>query len=412
MTLLHDHDADAETHVRTMLNRLAAGATAQPPVWEDLIERQDAEVLPLDTPRSSTRTVERRHNAAVRAGVARAAAAVVLLAVAGALVVGRASSGPSDGPSAQTISVVSPGDPSFDAGAATEVWATGEADPAQAALAYLAAMGVPAGASPPTVSVQGTAGTTAVVDWSLAGAAESQGTVYLRSSQATAGGPQTWTVVGSAAPDVALADVRYDGSQLTFTVTGTTASASEQVAIAAWIDGQPVALGGDPVAWAGAADVSLGDVVELGTGAGADIAGSTFEVAAAADDVVALRVVRVVDGTVRSLTQMAVALPDAAAGAAAGTPAVDAGGHATGRADAGVDGTAGVEGEADGSGGADVAPGDIVSELPELLPLPVPLPTLPLPETPPTTVTIPGVSLPPVPSPPATSGQGTSGLLP
>jgi hypothetical protein len=88
-----------------------------------------------------------------------------------------------------------------------------------------------------------------------------------------------------------------------------------------------------------------------------------------ADDIVTLRVVRVLDGTVRSLTQMAVALPDAVAAA----PPVAAGGQA----DAGVaanTGAAGAEGSAGGSGGIELAPGEVLPPLPELtLRLPVPL---------------------------------------
>ena len=168
---------------------------------------------------------------------------------------------------------------------------------------------------PPPSLLQGITGTSAVVDWSLA-ADESHGTVYLRSSS-DAGTPRTWTVVGSAAADIALGEVRYDGSRLSFTVTRT-AAGPQQVAVGAWIDGQPVALGGEPVAWAGSGDVSLGELVDLGTGRGAV---STLGLPADADDIVTLRVVRVVDGTVRSLTQMAVALPDAApAPTAAGAP--------------------------------------------------------------------------------------------
>ncbi len=251
-------------------------------------------------------------------------------------------------------------------------------------------MGVPTGATPPTVALQGITGTSAVVDWSLA-ADESHGTVYLRSSS-DAGTPRTWTVVGSAAADIALGEVRYDGSRLSFTVTRT-AAGPQQVAVGAWIDGQPVALGGEPVAWAGSGDVSLGELVDLGTGRGAV---STLGLPADADDIVTLRVVRVVDGTVRSLTQMAVALPDAApAPTAAGAPALGGGGQA----DAGVDassGTAGAEGETGGSGGIDVAPLDTVPTPPELPPLPVPLPTL----------LVPGAPAPTLPTPPPAPGLG------
>jgi hypothetical protein len=230
--------------------------------------------------------------------------------------------------------------------------------------------------------------------------------VFLRSSS-IAGTPPTWTVVGSSAPDLALSEVRYDGSRLSFTVTRT-AGGPEQVAVAAWIDGRPASLGGQPVAWAGSGGVSLGDLVQLGTAADA---ARTLWLPVAPDDIVTLRVVRVVDGTVRSLTQMAVALPDAApARAATGVPSVDVSGQATGRADAGADGgagRAGVKGEAGGSGDIDLAPGGAVPAPPALPPLPVPLPDLLDPGAPtPTLPTVPGVPAPTLPAPPPTVGLG------
>ena len=392
MTLLHDYRRPgAEAAVRMMLHRLAADASTRPPAWQDLIEREEAEVVPLGLSGPSTETEIHRRRFDRRPRMSRVAAAALVFAAAGALVANRAGSGHTESPSAETISAISPGDPSFDAGAAPAVWATGQADPAAATLAYLAAMGVPTGATP-AVALRGTTGTSAVVDWSLATAAgDSGGTVYLRSSSA-AGTPPTWTVVGSAASDIALSEVQYDGSRLSFTVTRT-AAGPEQVAVGAWIDGQPVTLGGEPVAWAGSGDVSLGELVDLGTGPDAV---STLGLPADADDIVTLRVVRVVDGTVRSLTQMAVALPDAApALAATGAPSLDGGGQA----DAGVDGssgTAGAEGGAGGSGGTHVAPLDAVPAPPELPPLPVPLPTL----------LVPGAPAPTLPSPPSAPGVG------
>jgi hypothetical protein len=410
MTLLHDDSRpDAEAGVRTMLVRLAAHTSTCPPAWEDLIERDEADVLPLRLSGSIAQTAVRRRRSDRRPRTTRAAAAVLVLAAAGALVVGRAGSGPTDRPSAQTISAISPGDPAFDAGAAPAVWATRQADPAAATLDYLAAMGVPTGVTPPAVALRGTAGTTAVVDWSLAAVAGgSRGTVYLRSSS-TAGTPPTWTVVGSAASDIALSEVRYDRSRLSFTVTRT-AAGPEQVAVGAWIDGQPVSLGREPIAWAGSGAVSLGELIDLRTGIGAH---DTLSLPADADDIVTLRVVRVVDGTVRSLTQMAVALPDAApALAASGAPALDAGGHATSQANTGVDGgsgTAGAGGDAGGSGGIDTAPLGTAPAVPELPPLPVPLPTLPVSGAPaptvPTIPTVPGVPAPTLPTPP-TPGLG------
>jgi hypothetical protein len=289
---------------------------------------------------------------------------------------------------------------------APAVWPTGETDPVAATLAYLAAMGVPAGATSPTAALQGVTGTTATVDWSFpATGGAGRGTVYLRSSS-TAGTPPTWTVVGSSASDIALSEVRYDGSRLSFTVTRT-ADGPAQVAVGAWIDGQPASLGSRPVAWAGSGGVSLGDLVQLGTAADA---ARTLSLPADPDDIVTLRVVRVVDGTVRSVTQMAVALPEAApALAATGVPSIDVGGDGSGSAGAGVDGgaggSAGVEGGAGGSGGLDLTPGGAVPVAPELPPLPVPLPDLLDPGAPaptvPTLPTVPGVPTPTVPVPPA-----------
>ena len=152
--------------------------------------------------------------------------------------------------------------------------------------------------------------------------------------------------LGSAASDVALADVSYDGDELSFTVARTSADA-EQLAVGVWVDGQPVSLGGEAVAQAGAGDVSLGELVDIGSVAGAE---DTLRLPVDADDIVTLRIVHVVDGTVRSLTQMAVALPDADPEvAAAGLPSVDAAGQVAGQVDAttgGTDGSAGVEAEA------------------------------------------------------------------
>ena len=158
--------------------------------------------------------------------------------------------------------------------------------------------------------------------------------MYLRATDA-AGASPTWTVVGAAASDVALADVRYDGSELSFTVARSSAHA-DQLAVGVWVDGQPVSLGGDAVAQAGAGDVSLGELLDLGSVADAH---ATLRLPVEADDIVTLRVVDVVDGTVRALTQMAVALPDAdPALAAAGLPPVDVGGDAAATADAAGDG--------------------------------------------------------------------------
>jgi hypothetical protein len=403
MTVLHDHDrADLEDGVRTMLHRLAAGATERPPAWADLVARHEALVVPLGHQAAAAGTRGRRAVPGRRARLSLAAAAVLVLAAAGALVVDRTGSGTADSPAAETIAAVSPSDPSFDARAAAAVWATGVDEPVAATVAYLAAMGVPLdGAAAPTAVLRGTSGSTAVVDWALPGGRGATGTVHLRST-AVAGSPPTWTVVGAAAPDVALADVRYDGDELLFTVART-AAGTGQVAVSAWIDGQPVSLGGDAVARAGAGDVPLGELVDLGTAAGAR---DTRRLPAGADDIVGLRVVHVVDGMVRSLTQMAVALPgaDPAAAAAGVPPAVAGGGQVNGQAGAGAGGTGRSGGaEAGGTGAVEVVPGVTVPPLP-LPPLPT-LPPTPTPTLPPT----PGLT---VPTPPTSILGAGPGLLP
>jgi hypothetical protein len=229
MTLLHDDRPDLGASVRLALQHLAADVHATPPPWEELIERPEAVVLPLAAARPGAAEVRERPRRERRPRLGAIAAAVLVLALAAALVVDRTGGGPrSESPEARTISAVVPGAPGFDASTAAAVWATRSPDPVQAARAYLGAMGLPSGAtaaSAPAVALRGTAGTTAVVDWSLpAAVGGARGSVYLRSS-AAAGAPATWTVVGSAASDVALADVRYDGSTLSFTVSRTSAGA-------------------------------------------------------------------------------------------------------------------------------------------------------------------------------------------
>jgi hypothetical protein len=396
MTLLHSDDRpELDAGVRATLHRLAARVDAHPPAWEELIERHEAVVVPLASSQPYAEVRKWPSGRVRRPRLGLVAATVLVLALAAALVVDRIGSVPTERPAAQVISAVSPGDPSFDAATAAAVWATGSPDPVTGTLAYLRAMGVPADATAsPAAALRSTTGPTAVVDWSLPGApGSSRGSVFLRSTS-VAGGPPIWTVVGAAASDVALTDVRYDGSELSFTVARTSAAAV-QLAVGAWVDGRPVSLGAEPVVQAGTQDVSLGDLVDMASGVGAH---ETLAVPAAADDIVTLRVVHVVDGTVRSLTQMAIALPDAdPAMVAAGAPPLDAAGQATGQVDAGSDGPSGQAG-ADGarrSGGIDVVPGATLPTLPQLPPLPslpappgAPVPTLPVPTlpAPPTTL--------------------------
>ena len=397
MTLLHSDDRpELDAGVRATLHRLAARVDAHPPAWEELVERHEAVVVPLASSQPYAEVRNRVPGRVRRPRLGLAAATVLVLALAGTLVVDRIGSVPTERPAARAISAVSPGDPSFDAATAAAVWATGSSDPVAGTRAYLGAMGVQADATAsPAVALRSTTGPTAVVDWSLPGALGSaQGTVFLRSTP-VAGSPPIWTVVGAAASDVALTDVRYDGSELSFTVARTSAAAG-QLAVGAWVDGRPASLGADPVVQAGTRDVSLGDLVDMASGAGAH---ETLAVPVAADDIVTLRVVHVVDGTVRSLTQMAVALPEAdPAMVAAGAPPLDAGGQATGQVDAGADGSSGqadAGAEARGAGGIEVVPGATVPTLPRLPSLPplpappgAPVPTLPVPTlpAPPTTL--------------------------
>jgi hypothetical protein len=407
MNLLHDNDrSDLEDGVRTMLHRLAADATERPPAWEDLVEGDRAVVVPIGVSESITEIRDRRPGRSRRPVVSLAAAAVVLLGVAGVTLVDRPGPAADEAPAAATISAISPGDPAFDAGAAAAFWATGTGEPVAAAQAYIEATGVQVdAAAPPALVLRTATEATAVVDWSVPDAPDAGGTVYLRSASVP-GGPPVWAVVGASAPGVALAEVQYDGDDLSFTVARTSAEA-EQVAVSVWVDGHPVSLGGEAVARAGAADVSLGELVDIGAAVDAH---DTLALPVDADDVVTLRVVHVLDGLVRSVTQMAVALPDAEpeVAVAAEAPAVDAGAEATGQADVGPDGAsataeAEVDAEAgDGSGGVELVPGVTLPTLPELPPLP-PVPTIP---------PVPGVPLPTLPTPPTTAPGSLPDLLP
>jgi hypothetical protein len=402
MTLLHDNDRPSiEDGVRGMLHRLAADVCERPPAWEDLIARPEPAGSHLDVvPGAGTSRADARRRPGrdrrPRRSVAVAAAGVLLLALAGAVVAGRTGTEPTGTPATETIMAISPGDPAFDADAAAAVWPSGIDDPVAATMAYLAATGVPMDpAALPVLALGSTTDATATVEWALPGApGGAGGTVYLRSASAM-GVPPTWTVVGAAATDVALADVRYDGRELSFTITRGSADA-EQLAVGVWVDGQPVSLGGDAVAHASAADVSLGELIELGAAADAH---DTLRLPVEADDIVTLRVVHVVDGTVQAVTQMAVALPDAdPVLAAMGPPPVDAGGDASAAVEGAVDGASGTaKAEAGGSGGVDIVPDDLVPTLPELPALPA-LPTIP--------------GAPTVPTPPTTALGSITDHLP
>ena len=413
MTMLDDPDRiELENGVRTMLHTLASEVPAEPPAWDDLI-RRPAPVLHLPTAGRQVAGPAPRPRWHHRPRTSVAAAAVIALAVGGALVVDRSTGDrTSELPPAETITAISPSDPDFEAEAAAAVWASDLDDPVAAAASYLTANGIPAGAplppgvpgAPAVLQLVETDGSTATVDWSAAAdSGSSGGTVYLRASdgEAAVGG---WTVVGAAASDMTLEDVRYDGERLDFTVSRTAAS-DAPLAIGVWVDGQPVSLGGDAIPQPGEALVSLGELVDIGPGAGAE---RELGLPVDSDGIVTLRLEQVVDGHVRSLTQMAVVLPEAdssvatdiaaAAGGYAGSavPTESAGG--TGIGTTTVEPGASVEAEAEagvtvpGAGipvpdGSDLTvPEDLgIPALPPLLPeitvpaLPTAPSTLPLP---------------------------------
>jgi hypothetical protein len=334
-----------------------------------------------------------------------AAAAVVALAVGGALVVDRGTGDrAAELPPAETITAISPSDPDFEAQAAAAVWTSDLDDPVAAAAAYLAANGIPAAAPPlpeapplpggpsapalpevpsgsdapslpeapslpdapsgpggPSVpdasslpvvpavlELVETDGSTATVDWSAAGdSGSSGGTVYLRASDGEAS-VQGWSVVGAAGSDVALEDVQYDGKQLDFTVSRTAAS-DAPLAIGVWVDGRPVSLGGESIPHPSDALVSLGELVDIGPDAGAE---RELGLPVSPDGIATLRLEQVVDGHVRSLTQMVVMLPDADSSAA--TDIADAAGRYAGSAapTEGAGGTGSVEADASAEGEA------------------------------------------------------------
>jgi hypothetical protein len=438
MNQLHDDRTALEEGTTAMLRRLAADARVNPPLWDDLLARRDGVVVRLAV---DDRIGERPVAPAARwhrPGAGLAAAAVIGLAVAGALVVDRSPD--SGSPATEPITIVTPGDASFDAETAAAVWATGAGDPLSAAAAYLHTLGIPAGSTAAAVSggadeaasagtgtgtaslaVRSDDGATAVVDWALDGASgTSGGTVYLRSSAlpvvvgdnggGTGGvdtpdvGGRGWVVVGSSAADVALDEVSYDGEQLSFQVART-AAADDQLAITVWVDGRPVSLGGDAVLDAAGRE-SLGELVEIGGEAGSAAAlGLPIE----PDDVVTMRVVHVVEGRVRSVTQLALALPEAAPELAAGIAgAVEAAGSGTqpgGGAIAGEGSGSGSTGSDSDEGGGE-AEGSVSGSAEDggMPGVPVPtLPPLPVPRVP---------GAPPAPLPVPTTTPPAPDLVP
>ena len=401
MNLMHDTDQPAlEEGVRAMLRHIAADVQENPPSWDELISRPaSATVTALPTTRTRT-DLDNSRAPWHRPRLSLAAAGVVALAIAGALLVDRPGTG-GDGntlaPATDVITAISPSEAAFDAEAAAAVWTTDLDDPVTAAAAYLETTGITTDASisnAATLDLRADDGATATVDWSVPdGTALTGGTVYLRAAGAQAA-VQGWSVVGAAAADVSLEGVRFDGEDLSFTVARAGAE-GEQLALGVWIDGLPRSLGGEAVAQAGAAGVSLGELVEIGAGAGAE---QTVTLPVESDDTVTLRVAHVVDGYVRSVTQMVVALPEADPSGTAGATA-----HADVDADAGasVDSVPGDASPSAGTQDGDTPTDGIAVPLPDGTDLTVP----PIPGLP----TLPPLPLPPVP---ATLPAPPSGLVP
>ncbi|HEX6418806.1 MAG TPA: hypothetical protein VFZ77_09920 [Acidimicrobiales bacterium] len=366
------HQHDIEDTVRTMLRHIAADVREVQPAWEDLVRRDERVVVPLRAaePAISDRARPRWHH---RPLASVAAAALVAAAVGGALIADRGGDGGGQ-PATELITAVSPGAAGFEASAAAAVWSTGVGDPVAAALGYLAAAGVPTDPTVPgaaTAVLHGDAGSTATVDWSLPSAGGSSGgTVYLRQAPAGAEG-SGWMVVGAATPDAMLSDVAYDGEQLSFVAQGAQ-GASGELAVSVWVDGEVVPLPGPALPVAGPGAVPLAALTGAGGGTPPSI-----DLPLGPDDVVVLRLVRVVEGGVRSLTEMALAMPDADPALPAADLAASMGGGVAGAVDAA---NGALSGEAGAGADGTVAGGGSLPEAPELPELPgstLPVPTEP-----------------------------------
>lgn len=406
MNLLHDDDTtNLEDELRAVLRRRSAGLDLDQPDWQELIEQPDSTVysLPTDDARSGEETRVWRH----RPKPVFIAAAAVAVVLAGGLAVERTTA---DDPTELTeapasFSAAAPTDADFDARSAPSVWTSDLDDPEAATAAYLAATGVapelaelatspdlPDTPGLPTISLLENSDGLAVVEWSaLDGEVSRTGTVYLRTSvveEAESTVRSTWSVVGSAVDSVALADVAYDGSQLSFTVTKT-ADVGGPLAVSVWSNGEQVAVDGDAVrAGAGSNGEAVGagaatadDAVSAGAAAEpqvdstsaqvvdiADAAGSHVPLTAVVDEAsnVVIRVQQLVGGVPESVTEMAVTLPGAdgtagtdVAGAADAEADVDASTGDAG-AEAGADAAADAEADVDASAGD--AAGDVLDD--------------------------------------------------
>ena len=293
MTLLHDHDrADLEDGVRTMLHRLAAGASERPPAWADLVARHEAVVVPLG-----------HHGAMAGARDRRGGRAAV----------------PAWAWPPPPCSCSPPPAPWWSTAPGPRRWTAPpprRSPPSRRAI------------RPSTPARRRPCGPPASTSrWRPPGLPRGHGRPWRRSRPArrraaghvrldrrrrlgapgrTAAPPAPCTCDrrrsrGRPRPGPSSAPrprtsrsptCATTRDELSFTVARTAAEAG-QVAVGVWVDGQPVSLGGDAVAQAGAGDVSLGEVVDLGTAAAAR---DTLRLPAGADDIVTLRVVHVVDG--------------------------------------------------------------------------------------------------------------------
>ncbi len=469
MSMLDDPDRiELENGVRTMLHTLATEANVDPPAWDDLMQRP-APVLHLPTtgrPAADPAPRPRWHH---RPRTSVAAAAVVALAVGGALVVDRGTGDrAAELPAAERITAISPSEPGFEAEAAAAVWASGLDDPVAAAAAYLAANGIaatpslpdaPAGPGAPSLPdvPSGSEAPSLPDASSLPETPSLPDAPSLPEAPSGSGGPSLpdasslpeapavlelvdtdgstatvdWSATGdsgSSGGTIHLRASEGEASVQGWTVVGAaasdvsledvtydgkrldftvsrTADSDAPLAIGVWVDGQPVPLGGDALPQPGDALVSLGELVDIGPDAGAE---RELGLPVDSDGIVTLRLEQVVDGHVRSLAQMAVILPEADSSAADDIAA--AAGSAVPTEGTGGTGSVEADASAEGEAGATVPGAGI--PVPDGSDMSVPgdhsVPTLPplMPELPlPTPPTAP-------PTAPSTMPAPTGDVLP
>jgi hypothetical protein len=193
--------------------------------------------------------------------------------------------------------------------------------------------------------------------------------------------------------------VKHDGTNLSFNVVKT-ADVTGPVAVAVWADGEALALDATAAASAeqaeesaagavAAAEGGIGQLIDLGSEAGASM---PVTVAVDSGTTAVVRVLHVVDGAVRSVTEMAIVLPSAS-GAAGATAAGSA------DTDADTNGTSASSGASAASDGDVASLPDVAPSLPEMTlseESDVTVPTLPTDDLP-VTVPSPPVTVPSVP---------------